>query len=52
MTPEQAGLIEYVISGIVWIVGLLVFGGLGRYIATQHFARLKRLDKANDLNRS
>ena len=30
--------LRIVVDAIVWIVGILVFGGLGRFIATRHYA--------------
>jgi hypothetical protein len=33
--------LKIVVSGLVWIVGLLVFGRLGVFIASSYFAHLK-----------
>ena len=37
--------LKIVVSGLVWIVGLLVFGRLGVFIASSYFAHLKATSK-------
>ena len=44
----NAEIIETLVSGIVWVVGLVTLGRLGMFVAVKHYNHLASLNKATD----
>ena len=51
MNPADTEILRIVVNGAVWIVGLVIFGRIAMFIATQHFGSPTRTSTRSPSNK-